>query len=470
MNEIWGRITAVWPSLWLVVITLAMGGCTQVPVPQASAPPLPAGWRNATTAPPQEPRANLRSWWTAFADPQLNRLVERALQGSPGLEAARDRIQASAYLLDAHRQRFKPTVEAATHNAQPPNSRDAYFQFGVDANWELGLFGRKNADIRLAKGLMREQQSRAVAARVALVSQVASRYLQLQNAREESTLVAALVKRDQHWCSLMRTRLAAKLADPVAVAQAQGELADDRARLIDLQRRIRQLQQALAVALGEDEPNPAWFAESGLPSLHQAVRTLPPADLLRLRPDIVEAQARVEQAVGRLGVAHADRFPRVSLEAGLMWTTDITRRSGGDTDFRSAPIIGPEISIPLFDWGRRLAAERARASQLRAALQDYRQTVLSAVGDVEDAFASLNASRRILAERQRTLTAQNEVLKTRRKLAGLGLISPLEVLKGQREQLRARIRLSRANLNHDQSFVNLYQAYGGPALSAVEGG
>lgn len=466
-----GRGPMIWPTIRVAMLTLAIAGCAQVPVPKASAPPIPARWRHAGTTPDRGlPRADLRSWWTAFADPQLNQLVDQALHGNPGLAASRARIQAAADLLGMHRQRFKPTVQAATHNAQPANSRHAYFQFGVDANWELGLFGRKKADIQVARGRMKVARSRAAAARVALVAQVASHYLQLQSAREQQRFSAALVAQDRRRCALLRTRIKSQLSGPADLAQAQGQLADDDTRVIHLHSRVDQLEQALAAALGKDEPDPGWFSAPGLPTLHQGVRQLPPADLLRLRPDVVRTQGEVKQAIGALGIAHANRFPRVALDAGLMWSTRVSRRNAGDTDFRMTPVLGPEISIPLFDWGRRLAAERARASQLRAALLHYRQTVLGAVAEVEDAFASLKASRRVLAERRHTLAAQARIVAAQQRLVGLGLTSPLDVLRAKREHLLARIQLSQAQLDHDQAFVNLYQAYGGPALSAAEGG
>lgn len=466
-----GLFRTVWPTAWLVMMTLVVSGCAHVSVPQSSPPTFPSKWRSAAgMSDVHLPSANLRSWWRAFADPQLADLVDKALKGNLGLAAARARIQAAAYWLGMHRQRFKPTVQAATRNAQPPDTQDSYFQFGVDANWEWGLFGRKKAVDQEAEGQMKAEQSKAIAARVALVAQVVSSYLQLQGARDQRRLWSALVSQDQRWLCLLQTKMESGLAAPIEIARVQGKIADDHAHVAHLDSHISQLKQALAVSLGQNEPRPGWFSSFGLPFLQQSPRKLPPANLLELRPDVTEAQADVEQAIGNLGVAHANRFPRVALEAGLMWSTNVSRQHSLSAHFQMTPIFGPEISIPLFDWGRRLAAEHARASQLQAALLDYRQTVLKAVADVEDAFASLNASQQVLAERRQVLAVQVRLLKAQQQLVGLGLVSPLTVLQAKRQRLLAQSQLSLAVLAHDQAFVNLYQAYGGPALSAAEGG
>ena len=458
----------LWPMVWLLM--LAISGCARVNVPQSSAPVLPPNWRNAAAIKGlQLPTANLRSWWTAFADPRLSILVEMAIKNNLGLAASRARIRAAAEWLGMHRQGFKPMLQAATRNAQPADTKDSYFQFGVDANWELGLFGRKKAVVRKARGEMNAEKAKALAARVALVAQVVSSYLQLQAARDQRRLWLSMVSLDQQRETLLQTRVAAGLAAPVDVARVQGKVADDRAHVTHLNTRVSRLEQAVAVALAQDEPNLAWFGEASLPSLHQAPQKLPPAGLLQLRPDVTQAQANVEQALGNLGIAHANRFPQVALGAGLMWSTNVSRQHNLDTDFQMAPIFGPEITIPLFDWGRRLAAEQARASQLRAALLDYRQTVLRAVADVEDAFAAFRDSQQVLAERSQTLSAQSDALLAQERLVKLGLASHLSMLEAKRQRLLAKVQLSLALLDHDQAFVNLYQAYGGPALSAAEG-
>lgn len=456
--------------MWLVMMTLVVTGCARVNVPQSSVPVLPSSWRNAAAVKGAPlPSANLRSWWTAFADPRLSHLVEMAIRGNLGLAASRARIQAAAEWLGMHRQRFKPRVQAATRNAQPADTKDSYFQFGVDANWELGLFGRKKAVNQKARGQMKAAQANALAARVALVAQVAASYLQLQAARGQRQLWSSLVTLDRQRQSLLQTRVTSGLAAPVDVARVQGKVADDRAHVSHLNTRISRLEQAIAVALGQGEPKRGWFGDAALPSLHQSPQKLPPADLLRLRPDVTQAQAQVEQAIGTLGIAHANRFPQVALGAGLMWSTNVSRQHNLDTDFQMAPIFGPEITIPLFDWGRRLAAEHARASQLRAALLDYRQTVFQAVADVEDAFAALRDSQQVLAERRQTLSVQSDALAAQQRLVKLGLASHLSMLEAKRQRLLARVQLNVALLDHDQAFVNLYQAYGGPALNAAEG-
>ena len=467
----WGRRLSVLP-IWLFLTGLGvlLTACAAVKVQPAGPPPLPQHWQQASGERDVFPAADLRSWWTAFRDPGLNQMVRRALTSNLDLEAAKARVRAAASWLGYRRQQFKPTLDFRTHNAQPADTQDSYFQFGLDASWELGLFGRTHAVREAAQGEMDEVRARAAGVRVALVSQVAADYLRLKAGLKRCDFYTTIARLDRQRLLLLQRQVHLGLASPAAVAHLQADVAENQALLPACKLEVRQSAQDLALLMGQSEPDPDWWQSSPFPVVSSPQFALPPAALLRTRPDVRQAEARVLQAAGALGVAHANRYPSITLVAGLMWSTNVSRQHHVDRDFQAAPGLGPEIDIPLFDWGRRRAAEDARGAELRAASLAYRQTVLKAVAEVEDAFAGLQAATQTLLQRQHLLTAQQHLVAVQQQLAALGLASPQDVLQVRGLRLQAQAQLNLAQLQQDLAFVTLYQAYGGPPFEPGDQG
>lgn len=450
----------------IVGICLLLGGCAPLSVPSTSVD-LPAHWRQASSTPGPQP--DLRSWWTAFDDPTLNSLVARAEVGNLTLAQSQARLRAAVDSADEQSHRFYPSVQANTQNAQPPNTSDAYFQFGLDASWEFGLFGRSDAVAERERGAVDEARAEVQGARVALVAEVAGAYLQLRAAQRQSAQIVQLIRMDREHQQLLQTRVGLGLSARSELASLRAELADLEARKTEVQLNEQRQAQQLALLLGQAEPDRDWLETGSLPRVKLPLPTLLPADLLRTRPDIQRAQAQVLQAAGALGIAHADRYPQVSLEGGIYWSTDLSQYHGGAPGFHGTPVLGPVINIPLFDWGRRKAAENAQGAILQASAFAYRDRVLQAVADVENAYATFNAATREVALRQQALKSQTQSLNAERGLLKQGLASPLQLLAVRRLQLEAEQRLAGAQAHQDLAFVTLYQAFGGPPLPVSPG-
>jgi outer membrane protein TolC len=129
-------------------------------------------------------------------------------------------------------------------------------------------------------------------------------------------------------------------------------------------------------------------ADAALPAV-QALAVLP-ADLLRNRPDIQSAEAAVEQAAAEVGVSRAALYPRLTLTGSLLYAYNLTRNHRTTSD--SIPMIGPQIDIPLFDWGRRRAVADGKELALQASIKAYRQAVLNGIAEAESALAAVNST------------------------------------------------------------------------------
>ncbi len=213
--------------------------------------------------------------------------------------------------------------------------------------------------------------------------------------------------------------------------------------------------------LGRDAPDPAWStaaASSAPGQLQIAAVDSVPADLLRRRPDIAAREAEVISAAGALGIARADRYGSIGLGGAIRWSTSLL--SHRRTTTHGIASFGPVIDIPLFDWGIRQARAKARGDLLEAATLAYRQTVLSAVNEVEDALTALEQQRRNVETEQQVLQAQQQVAEAAQQRRRLGLGSDLDVATQQAARDQATLELLEAQRQRDLAYVALHTALG----------
>ena len=200
------------------------------------------------------------------------------------------------------------------------------------------------------------------------------------------------------------------------------------------------------------------------PTLGQWQLNNVPADLLRTRPEIASAEAEVLVAAGELGMSRADIYPHLSLGASLQWSLNIASNRKRTPSGNSIFSAGPGISIPLFDWGQRIATARAKDHLLQAAVLTYRQAVLQGVAEAEIALGDLEQTRlREHASRQvhRATQTRLEALQQRERL---GLMSPLELTSAHVQALQAMRQADSASTERDIAYIALYKALGGAPL------
>lgn len=447
------------------VLIGGLAGCA-APLPRL-APPLPAQWQQAIASDPAKP-TDLHGWWHAFGDPQLDALVDRALASNLEVAQAVERLRAARALNSHAHARYLPALSARTDDAIDPDATASYFVAGFDANWELGLFGRSEGTRRESQGSLDASVADLQAARVSLVAEVVRNWIDLRAAQQQEHLLRQISQdRRQQW-QLLKVRLGLQLAAPAAVDQAQAAWAQAAAALAAPRDAVNASAQRLAVLLGQNHPDPAWLQDGAMPELGAWQLDGTPAELLRTRPEIARAEADVLRAAGELALAHADMFPRVGFGASMVWATDINNNKKHPNTPNGIASLGPVLSIPLFDWGIRLAAMHARKYELRASVLAYRQAVLQGVAEVETALGSLQQQRqRELHSREawQALQHVDHAVKTR---VGLRLDSPLERSESRITADQAAIDLTEARAAHGLAYVALFKALGGAPLPAAE--
>ena len=298
---------------------------------------------------------------------------------------------------------------------------------------------------------------------------VVHRYLDIRMAQRQLALIDEQAQLDARALQLAQVRQQQRLGTAEAVRQLQlqaGQSAALRAGLRETQARSAHM---LAALLGRTRPDAQWLqadATAPLPGPQALGVAVLPADLLRTRPDIQVAQAGVERAAAEQGIAQAALYPRFVIGGSLLYSFNITQNLRTTQD--NAPTFGPQIDIPLFDWGRRRSQADASELALQAAIQGYRQSVLDGVAEVESALAAIGAQRQRIAalqDSQQVLAERERVQHQRQKL---GLDSEFGGLASRRAALQARSEQTTALAAHALAYVALYKALGGAPLPAED--
>ncbi|MGI4732969.1 MAG: efflux transporter outer membrane subunit [Janthinobacterium lividum] len=459
--------------------SLLLAGCTVGPDfhrPQVAAPPAfgaePADVASRTYA----GEADVR-WWERFGDAELSSLVERLAKQNLELQQAAERVQqargerqvaASQGLprIDAQgsyvRQRQSENGSAALVEPAPgaPNPYNL-FRSVLAASWELDLFGR----VRRATEAAGAQADAAVEARRGLalsaVSDLVQSYCELRLAQAQEGLLRRNLALAERRRALVRDRFANGVATTLEVAQADAQALGIAQDLPGLRTRQASLVNAIGLLLAE--PPRTLTDELTRPAVQPLVPpAVPiglPADLARRRPDVREAEARLHAATAETGVAVASFYPDINLTGnfGLESLHLGTLFAPASTDYRA----GPMIDLPIFQGGRLTGTLRVRRSQQREAALAYRQTVLGALHDVDNALTGYAEAQHRRTDAAATSQANARALAAANQRYREGVVTFLDVITEQEAVLRSDEALAQAQAQIELRLVDLYKALGG---------
>src|ERR1700735_2788412 len=409
-------------------------------------------------------------FWHSFNDPELSSVVQRALTANNDLRAALAHYDsANALLREAKFDRY-PTVTMGTSVGRqklgefqafgyPRNNR--FFHTGINPSWELDFFGRVGHNIEAQRKLALADASSVPAIQVTVVGEVAGTYIDLRGRQELLRIARENVKNEQETVRLVDAAYSAGRGTEFDTARARALLETTTSRIPELLSTIALDEHRLAVLCGL--PPDAFVSQlevaRPLPDLPDRIDPGTPADLIRRRPDVSASEEHLHAATERIGVATADLFPRVNF-AGLLGFNELH----GDTPFDGVSAVNLaalNIDWSFLDRGRvraRIAASRADGD---AQLDQYQQSVLLALEDVENALVSYARSqdRDIqlqLAARDSKLAA--DLASVRFKDGATGL---LDLLDAQRVELQAEDAYAESHSSSALSAVLLYKSLAG---------
>ncbi|WP_349608599.1 TolC family protein [Cupriavidus sp. DF5525] len=423
--------------------------------------------------------ADLARWWEGFGDPLLTRLVSLALDQNLDLAQASARVAQARAGLGLANAALLPSVSASAQAArtyqsietplgQLLNATPGFDRYGnsyeanLGATWELDVFGglRRGREAALAE--YQASEAGATATRLAVAAQTADLYISVRGLQSRLAIARQQVQTQQKLVSTVNLLYSKGLAAELEVRQAEGALAEVRATVPVLEAGLDAALNALDVMLGV--PPGTYRTEladtKAIPVAPQLTGTGSPADLLRRRPDLIVAERRLAAANARIGVAIAEYYPKFSLSALLGSATSVASGnlfSAGAS--QAAGVLG--LRWRLFDFGRIDAQIDVARGQEAEALAAYRQAVLRATEDVENAFSAL-----IKREDQSGTLAQGETSLTQARNASFaayqkGVVRLMEVLHADERLLRTSDARAQAQTESARAAVAAFKALGG---------
>lgn len=409
-------------------------------------------------------------WWTLFSAPRLDQTVRVALQGNRSLAAAQASLAEAAQLAHASTAGLYPQVDldagagreklgaASLGNVYFPAF--SYYSIGPVVSYTLDYTGGVHRAVEAQYAQLDMQRCELEAARLSLAGNVALAALRVAAARAEIGTVRDLLREDAKNLDYVRQSFDAGSVSRVDVLSAQTQLANDQTLLPPLEQQLSIARHQLSVLAGRAPADwaPPEFELAEFKALQQLPLTLP-SQLVRRRPDILAAEARLHAATASLGVATANLYPQVTLSAGLSLQSTTPRQL-----FEASSLVGniaAGLVAPVFDHGALRDRRGAAQQEVRAALDRYEQTVLESFAQVADVLDALDHDAQMEQAQERAVDAASNNLELARESYSAGNSGVLQVLDAQRADEQAQLGLVRVRAQRLQDQIQLLLATGG---------
>ncbi|HXX75135.1 MAG TPA: efflux transporter outer membrane subunit [Nitrospiraceae bacterium] len=448
-------------ALSMLLISCAVG-------PDYSRPDIPTSdaFRMAEEGKDLPSLANM-PWWELYRDEELQKLIRIALEENKDLKRAVASVEEFQARVLVARTDFAPQMSAAVN--APAFGRKGLsiagfpsaFSYYVQGNlaWEIDIWGRIRRSNEAALGdlLAREENRRAVILQI--VGGVAQAYFDLRQFDMQLEIAKRTLQAWEESVKIAQARLRQGIINKLDVDQFEAERQNAAARIAELRRQMVQKENELSVLLGRN-PNQISrgrsLTEQVMPPVVPAGL---PSDLLQRRPDVVQAEEQLAAATARIGVAKADRFPKVSL-TGLLGVANpqLSRMFASESYFAA---LGPGFVAPLLNASVLGFQQEAVEAQARQAVAQYEQAILVAFREVEDALVAVTTAREQTAAQEKQVNALQSALHLANLRYKGGLANYLDVLIAQRNLFDAELSLAATRRLHLVSVVQLYKALGG---------
>ncbi len=465
--------------LWIrsvgVLGLLAVGGCLTVgPDYEPPVTETPDAWHQSVSEEYGTNSVPMSRWWTVFGDETLNGLMEEGQGGNITLQVAVERIVEARARRGITRSQAFPSIDgtgtgAAVRDSEAlapmlPEGRsreDTYFSLGVDVAWELDLWGRIRRSVESADAGLQATVEDARDTMVLLYAEIASAYLEARSVQVRIARLVANIEAQQETLQLTRDRHAAGLAPVLDVSQAQLNLSQTRSGLPPLQRRLSAALNRIAVLTGEmpGSVNDLFSDTIEVPMPPASVAVGLPAELLRRRPDVRAAERRLAAQHARIGATQAELYPTFALPG----TFALQAYDASDL-FNAGSLsytFGAAFRWNLFSGGRIRSQIQVEESMTRQARLGYRQTVLLAVEEVENAMVSLARERERIVALTNAVDAAEKSVALVKDLYRNGLVSFQNVLDMERSLVTQQDSLAASQGALGTSLALLYKSLGG---------
>ena len=479
-----------------VALALLLAGCTVGPNyhrPATTAAAAPAAFKSAPGWMPAQPADDRprTDWWAMFDDRVLDDLETRVAQGNQDVAASIAAYEQAQALVRENRAALFPTIgitggatrsgggsgngnivtSGGSTSVSSGGGARSRFSLGGSATWAPDLFGRVRRGIESARGDAQASAADLANVRLAAQGDLATNYVALRGLDAQAKLYDATTAAYDRALTITRNRYNAGISARADLVQAEAQLKGAQANAVDLERQRATYENAIAVLVGENPSNFRIAAVAWAPVV-PAIPALVPSQLTERRPDVAAAERRAAAANARIGIQVAAYFPTVGLTAtGNTSGSAVGQLFSAASNFWS---FGVSAAETILDFG----ARRARVAEARAAYRQivaqYRQTVLTAFGEVENNLAATDVLAREEVLRKDASAAADRAEAIALNQYKAGLIAFTDVVTLQTQALSARLTYVAAQRDRQAAAVALVQSIGGgwggelaPALPAT---
>lgn len=474
-------------AAFAVAASASVGGCASyrglAPVASVQTPDSFAAKKTLANAPVSPAAWPKSDWWRSFADPQLDHLIDEALAASPSLRVAAARTRKALAAADASAASLRPRVDgsaSATRQrysehgvAAPPlgGSTQTFAQLQATLTFELDFWGKNRSAEEAALGAARAAEVDAYAARLALSTEIARAYVELQRVYLQRDVAEASLGEREQIQALTRDRNAAGIDSRLEVKQAESALPATREQIAEIDDQIALARNRIAALIGAgpdrglaiERPGASALMGFGLPSTA-------PAELIGRRPDVVALRWRIESARNDVTSAKAEFYPNVNLLAfaGLqsLGVSSLLKAASG------AAGAGPAITLPIFDAGRLRANLAGKDADVDIAIEQYNQALADAMRDVADQVATYRSVAAQRAQQQMAIATAREAYELALLRYREGVGNYLQVLSAEQPMLAQQSLDADLHARERDVLINLVRALGGgyeppPAATAT---
>lgn len=455
-------------STWLLLLFFSSVAFSQATTRYLDNP-LPTEWEEDSKVFQQVLPVDDR-WWKSFQDSMLDSLIAVAIQRNYSVMTAIDRINMAQANLRIERSNFFPTIglnagwnrdRTSGNISDLPRSTEHYYNASLNMSWELDLFGSIRNRVKAQRENFAASQEEYVGTMISLCAQVASAYINLREFQQEMEVVKRNCASQAAVLKITEVRYNTGLASKLDVSQAKSVYFSTKASIPQIESSINQYITTLAILLGTypQEVRPALERTGMLPDYMEPIAVGLPADLLLRRPDIRSAERQVNAQAALLGASKSDWLPQVFLKGSVGYAAkkmkDLVKHNSLTYE------IAPAVTWTLFKGTQLVNATRLARAQLDQAINEFNQTVLTAVQETDNAMnAYRNSIKQIVALRE-VRNQGEETLRLSLELYKQGLTPFQNVLDAQRSLLSYENQLVQAQGYSLLQLIAMYQALGG---------
>lgn len=444
------------------LILILLTGCAEAPAYNRPALTFPTQWSGEKTTAPAS-TASVSSL-AAFNSAELNALLTKALAHNNTLDAGIQRVQQARAAVRIAGAELLPSVSASgdvsrgvNNPARGSRNDSTNIQAGVNIAYEVDLFGANRAAVIAAEAGVDGAAYNLEALHLVIMGDVANNYFTLLNVDKRLAIADANLANAREVLRITEARVNAGAGSPLELSQQKTVVSNNEATQRALIQQRETLENALAVLTGQA---PQSFDGTGKESLDAITAPLwntgQPSALLERRPDIREAEAALIAANANIAIARAAYFPSLTLGTGGNITTDGLTNPAG-----TALSLAASLTAPIFQGGRIEGGIEQATARQQELIATYRQTILVAFQEVEDALSALRAAEQRIVSLGAAMTEAQNAYRIARSQYDAGAIDFQTLLDTQNSVLSAENAYADVHLSQLTASVALYKALGG---------